>query len=49
MTQCAVCDGAMQPAEKIDTWHQGERYEFCSDECKTVFESGPEQFVNATA
>lgn len=46
MTQCTVCDGAMQPAEQIDTWYDGERYEFCSDECKIIFESKPERHMN---
>ena len=46
MTVCTVCDGAMQPAERIEARYDGERYAFCSDECKTVFESKPERFVN---
>lgn len=47
MTQCTVCNGAMQPVEQIDIWHRGDRYEFCSDECKILFESTPEKYVNA--
>lgn len=45
MSRCTVCGGATQPAEQIDAQHGTERYEFCSDECKIVFNSEPAEYV----
>ncbi|WP_226022073.1 YHS domain-containing protein [Halomicrobium salinisoli] len=45
MTECAVCGGATQPAERIEARYGGERYECCSAECKVVFESKPETYA----
>lgn len=45
MSPCAVCDGGTQPAEDITATYGDERYELCSDECKTIFESAPARFA----
>lgn len=46
MTECVVCNGALQPAEQIAAGYNGQRYEYCSDECKIVFESSPEHYAS---
>lgn len=45
MTECIVCGGEVHPRERIDARYQGERYQFCSDEHKTEFDSNPELFA----
>lgn len=42
IAKCTRCNGAIQPAESIEIRYQEKLYEFCSDECKIIFESAPE-------
>jgi YHS domain-containing protein len=50
MTKDPVCGMKIdENTAKAQTQYHGQKYSFCSDECKQKFERNPEQYSKATA
>jgi len=44
-----VCGMELTPGQiEAQSSYQGRRYDFCSEDCRRLFEANPEQYVHAT-
>jgi len=44
-----VCGMQLDPGQiEAQASYEGQRYDFCSEECRRLFEANPQQYLNAT-
>ena len=45
-----VCGMQLDPGQiEAQTTYQGKEYDFCSEECRRLFEENPEEYLGATS